>query len=127
MQGFDVDKFGKHLQVNALPPFGQGKCARFVRLALEAGGAQIAGHPASAKDWGPVLLRAGFKTVTAAKIENYRPSSGDVAVIQGTSSRADGHIQGYDGSQWISDFVQSAFWPGPSYRNEKPDFKIYRP
>jgi hypothetical protein len=50
MQGFDVDKFVKHLQANALPPFGQGKCARFVRLALEAGGARIAGQPESAKD-----------------------------------------------------------------------------
>lgn len=50
-------------------------------------------------------------------------------MIQGTSESKDGHIQGYDSAarQWISDFVQMRdFWPGPSFRNEKPAFVVYR-
>jgi len=38
---------------------------------------------------------------------------GDIAVIQPTSAgNCAGHIEGYDGSAWISDFIQSGFWPG---------------
>ena len=32
-----------------------------------------------------------------------------IAVIQATSKSSHGHIQGYDGTRWISDFVQAAF------------------
>lgn len=37
-----------------------------------------------------------------------------------------GHIAGYDGKDWISDFVQNGFWPGKAYRTERPDYVIYR-
>ncbi len=123
MPAFDKDKFAKALKDNALPPFGQGKCARFVRLALEAAGGNTAGHPISAKDWGPTLLRMGFAEVSAA---GYMPQKGDVAVIGATSASVHGHIQGHDGTQWISDFIQREFWPGPSFRTEKPAHAIYR-
>jgi hypothetical protein len=39
----------------------------------------------------------------------------------------------YDGTQWISDFLQTdmhdgkeAFWPGKEYRKEQPSYVIYR-
>ncbi|KHG49778.1 hypothetical protein T636_A1500 [Enterobacter hormaechei subsp. xiangfangensis] len=32
----------------------------------------------------------------------------------------------YDGTQWISDFVQKSMYPGPGYRKMQPSFKIYR-
>jgi hypothetical protein len=123
MAAFDMQKFAAALKQNALPPFGKGICATHVRQAIEAAGLNTAGHPVDAKDWGPTLLHLGFCVVPA---EGYVPSLGDVVVIQGTSSSIPGHIEGFDGENWISDFVQAAFWPGPSFRNEKPVHEIYR-
>jgi hypothetical protein len=37
-----------------------------------------------------------------------------------------GHIAGYDGKSWVSDFVQADFWPGQAYRKEKPSYVVYR-
>jgi hypothetical protein len=123
MPSFDKDKFAKTLNDNALPPFGQGKCARYVRLAIEAAGGNTAGHPISAKDWGPTLARIGCTTIAQ---QGYIAQKGDIAVIQATSKSPHGHIQGHDGTRWISDFIQSAFWPGPSFREEKPSYEVYR-
>ena len=120
---FDADRFAETLRANALPPFGQGRCAKHVRLALEAAGVNSAGHPVSAKDYGPFLRNRGFATVSHA---GYVPQLGDIVVIQHTSRSADGHIEGFDGTQWISDFVQREFWPGPSFRTEQPSFEIFR-
>ena len=107
-----------------MPPFGQHQCATYVREALEAGGLVTIGHPAAAKDWGPTLVRIGFRVIDPA---NYSAALGDVIVIQGTSMSKSGHIEIYDGKNWISDFVQQhGMWPGPSYRAEKPSYKIYR-
>ena len=132
MAGLDTEQFLKKLRSIALPPFGRGKCATHVRIALEAAGASTSGHPTFAKDWGPTLIRIGFRPLPSG---SYQPAKGDVAVIQSTSSSVPGHIEAFDGKNWISDFVQPArsgddpsggFWPGPSYRNEKPDYVIYR-
>lgn len=131
MKSFNKDTFASHLRNIALPPFGRGRCAAHVRQALNAAGVN-AQSPASshAKDWGPVLARFGFVSVITVDAHGqpsgYIPEKGDIAVIQATSSSIPGHMQGYDGREWISDFVQTAFWPGPSYRNEKPAFVIYR-
>jgi hypothetical protein len=123
MPSIDKQKFSAALKTNALPPFGQGKCARFVRLALEAAGADTTGHPVNAKEWGPTLLRIGFIPVAE---DGFIAQLGDIAVIQGTSESVPGHIEGFDGTNWVSDFIQHAFWPGPSFRNEKPAFVVYR-
>jgi hypothetical protein len=40
-----------------------------------------------------------------------------------------GHIQMYNGTQWVSDFFQTRpFWPGKDYHNATPQlkFQIYR-
>jgi hypothetical protein len=48
--------------------------------------------------------------------------------MQATSHRKSGHIQGFDGKNWISDFVQkNGFWPDQEYRKETPAYVIYRP
>lgn len=123
---FNVNKFATHLRHCAVCGFGKGQCARFVRLALEDGGADTTGHPVNARDWGPLLLLNGFQPVEIGDIDSFAPATGDVAVIQPTSTHPCGHIQGFDGKNWISDFVQAAFWPGPAYRKEKPPCVIYR-
>jgi hypothetical protein len=37
-----------------------------------------------------------------------------------------GHIAGYDGKGWVSDFTRIGFWPGPVYAKEKPNYVVYR-
>lgn len=128
MARIDIDKFITRLRRDALPPYGVGHCAKFVRLALEHGGAVTTGRPVDAKDWGPTLVANGFRALAVLHPSTYAYTKGDVAVIQGISSSVSGHIQGFDGSAWISDFVQpDGFWPGSSYRNEQPNFVVYRP
>jgi len=121
--GFDKAKFAGWLERNALPPFGAGYCAKYVRLALQEGGCDTVGHPELAKDWGPTLLRIGFSSV---QFVGYTPEIGDVIVIQASSKEKAGHIEGYDGQHWISDFVQREMWPGPRFRIEAPHYDIYR-
>jgi hypothetical protein len=123
MATFDKNAFVAALDANALPPFGQGLCATYVRRALEATGMNTAGHPVNAKDWGPTLLRLGFAIVAT---KDYVAQCGDVVVMQSTSQSVPGHIAGYNGKNWVSDFVQAAFWPGPSFRNETPAYAVYR-
>lgn len=125
----DVKKFAGHLRDNAdKSGYGHGKCAYFVRQALKAGNVKPATWPVDAKDWGPTLLRAGFHEIPVDDIALFKPQRGDVAIIQATTNRTSGHIQGFDGINWTSDFVQAhGFWPGPEYRTEKPAYVIYRP
>jgi hypothetical protein len=44
-------------------------------------------------------------------------------------SGAPGHIQGWDGTHWVSDFKQRPdnIYPGPKYRVNKTPHIIYRP
>jgi len=104
----------------------QGQCAKYVRLAIEAGGVTIAPpRPVYAKDYGPKLASLGFSKVEAT---DYVPRKGDIAVIQPPKGQTAGHIQIYNGTNWVSDFVQgSGIYPGPAYRKEKVAYEIYRP
>lgn len=121
---FDTNKFIDKLDEMAGAQ-SKGICAKRVREALEAGGLDSRGHPASAKDWGGTLEANDFLPVDE---EQYVPQVGDVVVIQpvpGASSQ-DGHIAAFDGTQWVSDFKQTDFWPGPGYRRSQPPYVIYR-
>lgn len=77
----NVNRFATHLRRCAVCGFGKGQCARFVRMALEEGGADTTGHPVNARDWGPLLLLIGFQPVEIADIDAFAPATGDVAVI----------------------------------------------
>ncbi|MQA41727.1 NlpC/P60 family protein [Rugamonas aquatica] len=98
-----------------------GKCAAYVRKAIEAGGVRLHRH-ASAKDYGENLIAAGF-----AVVETTILNAGDVVVIQPIAGHSHGHVAMYDGAKWVSDFKQrSGFYPSESYRKFKPAFAIYR-
>ncbi len=89
-------------------------CAKYVRMAMEAGGLSTAGRPAVAKDYVNYLPSIGFSHI-ATLGDNWSTFSfcpGDIAVMQrpGNPSAA-GHICMYTGSIWISDFKQ----PGGPY------------
>jgi hypothetical protein len=128
---FDKQKFGKHLRDNALPPYGKGRCAEYVRKAMEAAGLQTGGRPNWAKNYGTFLVSAGFSEIFKDQHApdapaGYTPQAGDIVVLDGTSKSKEGHIEGYDGTNWISDFVQKDMWAGPSWRSEKASYAIYR-
>ena len=123
---FDTDKFATHLRTHA-GKHSQSRCAKFVRRALEAGGADTKGHPTPANLYGPTLLSNGFHAISVDNPDNFPFQQGDIVVIQPTKhGNPAGHIAGYDGKNWISDFVQNGFWPGTAYAKEKPDYVVYR-
>ncbi|WP_157314517.1 CHAP domain-containing protein [Chitinibacter sp. GC72] len=114
----------KHAQDNAKAQ-SAGRCARYVREAIEAGGLVLSRHN-SAKDYGNSLKTAGFTSLPANSKPQDGFSAGDVAILQGFDGNPHGHIQIYDGQQWISDFKQRDFWPGSSYRKNKPSYTVYQ-
>ncbi|QAU23343.1 CHAP domain-containing protein [Dyella sp. M7H15-1] len=100
----------------------KGRCAAYVRRALEWGGVHVA-PTLSAANYGASLSASGFYEVTGA------PQKGDVVVIEGFAGHDDGHMAIYDGTRWISDFKQRPgpdVYPGPDYRKAQPAYKIYR-
>jgi hypothetical protein len=100
-----------------------GRCAEYVREAIEAGGVVLIRHT-SAKDYGGSLTHVGFLPVA---IPGSPPQAGDIVVIQSIKGHPDGHMAMFDGHLWVSDFKQlHGLYPGPSYRVAKPPFTIYR-
>jgi hypothetical protein len=76
----------------------------------------------SAKDCGPSLIVACFLALPFASII-FLP--GDVVVFQEMDSHPHGQIVMYCSNQWISDWKQAHFAPGPSY-NHHLVYTIYR-
>lgn len=111
-----------YLNTNAAP-HSLGRCARYVREAVEAGGVRLIRHE-SAKNYGSSLTAVGFYAVSP------EPSSyqlGDVAIIQPIPGHPHGHATMFNGQQWISDFRQNnGLYPGKGYRTHRPSFVIYR-
>lgn len=123
----DIEKFVTHLRANA-GKYSKGKCAKYVRLALRAGGSIVPEQPGHAKDYGPVLRRMGFSELAVENSATYRFIKGDIVVIQPyLDQRKSGHIAAFDGRIWISDFIQKDFWSGSGYRTHRPSHAFYRP
>lgn len=101
--------------VNSRPT---GWCARHVRTAIQAGlHDSLSDRPNSAKDYRLYLPKKGFQKL---RFEGYKPLPGDVFVephVPGGSTH--GHITMFDGSNWLSDFIQRDMWGGGSYRRAK--------
>jgi len=127
LKNYSVEKAVAHLDENAHDK-SQSSCARYVRLAIEAGGGNIKPpNPLSAKDYGSKLTEIGFSKIDTA---GYAPQKGDIVVFQAPSASPHGHIQMFNGTIWVSDFRQhdaSDIYPGSKYREEKVSYEIYRP
>jgi putative cytoplasmic protein len=119
--GYDVKAATDYLRAHAHST-SQGQCARAVREALEAGGLCTDGRPGSAKDYDSFLPSLGFYEVDP---NNYIPQAGDIVVHEAKEGHEHGHIAMYDGSDWISDFIQRDMFGGSAYRND-PDYSIWR-
>jgi RHS repeat-associated protein len=132
---FDLDKFVNWLDKHAKAGSRQG-CAKYIRRGLEEGAnANTTGHPVAAKNWGKFLEKhLGFTEV--AKGPSYSPIRGDVAVFQpvygDNPSNPYGHIEVWDGTEWVSDYKQGEplpsgahFYPNLAKFGRQP-FKVYR-
>ncbi|MFP5471079.1 MAG: hypothetical protein ACLGGV_05750 [Bacteroidia bacterium] len=137
---FDINASVNWLNNNSFSSYPAAKeagcgasCARYIRYSLEAGSglrrdAFLGRTPVPAREYGPFLESIGFNAINA---DTYL--LGDIAVIQGyPGGTADangvpyGHVQMYNGTQWISNYYQNDFWPGANYRRYQPAFQIYR-
>jgi hypothetical protein len=134
--GYDVDKATTFLtqKYKPKPKTGTGKCATYVREALEQGHVDTKkGRPVSAKDYGSFLKSKGFTAIPSADYQQKNRKKGDIVVIdavmetEGASkNHKDGHIAMFNGTIWMSDFEQQDFWGGPDYRKVKPKHTFYR-
>jgi len=119
---FNIDDAIIRLNASAASK-SQHRCAKYVRLAIQAGGINTNVHPAEAREYKPYLLRWGFKTVDKT---DYAPLKGDIRVFQPyPNGNPAGHIDMYNGSHWVSDFRENNVWPGRGYANN-PDYGIFR-
>jgi hypothetical protein len=51
------------------------------------------------------------------------PQKGDIAVFEKNDKHEHGHVEAYDGKQWVSDFKQKNFSP---YKSDTPSVTVYR-
>ena len=94
-------------------------CAWYVMRALQAGGCPVYLLPAYGYSW--LLPRMGFTEVSR---EGYVPQKGDLIIFPAVGKHIWGHIQMWNGKQWVSDFRQKNMMPAKAYN--KTDWKIYR-
>lgn len=94
-------------------------CAWYVMRALQEGGCPIYLLPAYGYSW--LLPRMGFIEVGR---ENYVPQKGDLIVFPAIGKHIWGHIQMWNGEQWVSDFKQKNMIPSKAYHKTK--WQIYR-
>ncbi len=92
-----------------------------VRIALESAGAKIQSHPVAASDWGDTLKKIGYRQIQPAFDH---PKVGDIYIIKRTKNHVYGHIAGYSGSQWISDYKQPSY---NVYRDDDVSYSYFRP
>ncbi|WP_293372191.1 hypothetical protein [Nevskia sp.] len=103
--------------------YSQGRCAEYVRKAVEAGGLKLL-RRMSAKDYGESLELAGFYRVFAVPTVFFEA---DIAIVAPLVDHPHGHIAMFNGAIWISDFKQlRGIYPGPAYREHRPAIAIYR-
>jgi hypothetical protein len=110
---------------------GKGKCGEYVRKALQAGGASFNefSPPHYGKLYGLTLEPLGFHEITVDDPDHFPFIRGDVMVMQPhKGGKQAGHVAGFDGKVWISDFFQTDFWAGREYRHQKPrpSYAVYR-
>jgi hypothetical protein len=67
-------------------------------------------------------ISKGFSKIGENTFKSYTPMKGDIMVFGNTSNHIHGHIQMYNGSNWISDFVQRTPYPWRDYGN----YSIFR-
>lgn len=98
----------------AMHATSQSECAYYVRKAINAGGIPGSwGHAYQYLEKGSdglnPLERMGFSLID----HNQGLQVGDIGVLNATKDHKYGHIQMWNGKQWVSDFGQNAAKMGP--------------
>ena len=98
---------------------GNGRASKHIKTALIAAGYKFTA-PSSAADYpAQALPEMGFE-----KIANDTPwVTGDIMVFSSNKYHKNGHIQIFDGANWISDYVQE-FWVPMS--DNVPTYTLWR-
>jgi hypothetical protein len=121
--GFNIESAVNHLNEFALDK-SKGKCALYVRQALDAGGVTgLRGHATSYYMSGKLEDR-NFEVVSQ-NINDTDLESGDIAVFLKTKKKPYGHIAMYNGEKWVSDFKQKSFFVHAEYIKSNT-YAIYR-
>ncbi|MFC6051356.1 hypothetical protein ACFPT0_00540 [Acinetobacter portensis] len=115
----DISKFSQ-LLASITRTTSTQKCAKSIRVALQDSGAKIEKHPVAASDWGNTLQKLGFTKIMP---QFEKPKKGDIYIIKATSQHSYGHIAGYSGSDWVSDFKQRTY---DVYKDKKVTYEYYR-
>lgn len=118
---WDIEKAVAHLNAHAKrqPTY---QCARYVRQAIEAGGVTLTRHT-SAADYGRSLVEVGFEPMTSGTTGN---RAGDVVIFAAILPKHEyGHMAMFNGTCWVSDFVQKSFYVADAYRRHNK-YTIYR-
>jgi len=123
IENYDMESAIEYLNNNAKPTPVK-RCAAFVREALNEGGGLKVQGAGSAKNYGPNLEKVGFREIQVDPT-TYIPITGDIVIMEATNKTVHGHAQMYNGEKWVSDFVQSRFYPYKD-RSIKPPFRVYR-
>lgn len=116
----DISKFTQKLKSMSRNSSAH-QCAKYVRIALESAGAKFNNHPVAASDWGHTLTKIGYKQIEPS-FDN--PMEGDIYIIKKTNKHRYGHIAGFTGSQWVSDFKQRSY---DVYKENNLTYQYYRP
>jgi hypothetical protein len=147
-QEIDARPSGEELGIvstaNANGVVSHGTCAKSIRedLEIETQSCQKPPSSGKAKDYGPMVERAGCYPI--AENASTQPTSGRIAIIQppvgavnshGNVTLPDnaGHIETGNNEHWVSDFIQSGprataggMYPGVEYLRAQPDDIIYQ-
>ena len=118
-QNINLHKFSSKLE-SISANHSKEKCAKNIRIALQAAGADVSKHPVAASDWGHTLEKNGYKKIKPAF---NRPQEGDIYIIERTSGHTYGHIAGYTGNGWFSDFRQKTY---AVYKEKDVKYSYYR-
>ena len=123
IDGWDVEKSVQWIINNALPPFGQGKCAEYVERAIAADNNGPLRNKISCSENGApdnkatnlryygILEKHGFVKIYETSIPsggnlNYSLQAGDIAII-GHNGHGKYHACMWTGDRWYSDHKQN--------------------
>lgn len=122
---WDLDKLATVVTNNARGRPATGDCALYVRKALQA--AQIksffSGGLGHANEMPSRLTKMGWVSV-GQNVTSWK--KGDISVFKKTNTRLGqkyGHVAIYNGSQWVSDFIQNSVQPNSK---DKLTYTLYR-
>lgn len=99
-----------------------GYCARYVREGLQQAGYDLK-TMGDAKNYNNGAMQdAGFSVIDSQSA----PQKGDVMVMPAQGGHGAGHMQIYNGQQWVSDFKQKSKNPWNDVATENLQYTMYR-